>query len=264
MEERRESTASEEAFFLQQLEPSPIESPSSDAGPEKQLPDLPSPPHSLGLSGSGHGVAYYQPYLLLTRPYYQSFPLEPLLITLPITTHILSGLALRIHRRNGNLKRYGAANLSISSRLSKRLKVWPAVSWTSASGYILAPLVLTHAFVNRILPWVYEGGSSGVGLGYVAHGFARHPAIAWTGYVALVATASGHFVWGAARWNGWVEAGNGEKAKRRWWVINGVAIALAGLWMAGGLGVVGTGGLSEGWIGKGYDVLYSKVPLVKL
>ena len=138
------------------------------------------------------------------------------------------------------------------------------MSWTSASGYILAPLVLTHAFVNRILPWVYEGGSSGVGLGYVAHGFARHPAIAWTGYVALVATASGHIVWGAARWNGWVEAGNGEKAKRRWWVINGVAVALAGLWMAGGLGVVGTGGLSEGWIGKGYDVLYSKVPLVKL
>ena len=59
MEDRRESTASQEMFIsLQQLEPSPIESPSSDAAPEKQLPDLP-PPHSLGLSGSGHGVAYY-------------------------------------------------------------------------------------------------------------------------------------------------------------------------------------------------------------
>lgn len=28
-----------------------------------------------------------EPYLLLTRPYYQSFPLEPLLVTLPIATH---------------------------------------------------------------------------------------------------------------------------------------------------------------------------------
>jgi hypothetical protein len=205
-----------------------------------------------------------EPYLLLTRPYYQSFPLEPLLITLPITTHILSGLALRIHRRNGNLKRYGASNLPISSRLEKRLKVWPSVSWSSASGYVLAPLVLGHAFINRILPWIYEGGSSGVGLGFVAHGFARHPVLAWTGYVALVVTASGHFVWGAARWNGWVEGGTGKKAKRRWWVINGASLALAGLWMAGGLGVVARGGASDGWIGKSYDTLFSKVPLVNL
>ena len=129
---------------------------------------------------------------------------------------------------------------------------------------MLAPLVIGHAIINRTLPWVYEGGSSSVGLGFVSHGFAKHPAIAWTGYTALVGVASAHFVWGAAKWNGWVPVGTTKKAKRRWWLLHGVSIALAALWMAGGLGVVGRGGKADGWIGKNYDVLYSKVPLVKL
>jgi hypothetical protein len=203
-------------------------------------------------------------YLLLTRPYYQSFPLEPLLITLPITTHILAGLALRIHRRNANVARYGASNLSVSKRFESHVKVWPAMSWSSLSGYILVPLVAGHAFVNRTLPWIYKGGSSGVGLGFVSHGFARHPILAWGSYLALVGTAVGHIVWGVARWNGWVPVGKNKKAKRRRWTIHGIAAGFTALWMAGGLGVVGRGGLSEGWVGKGYDALYSNMPLVKL
>ncbi|KAH8660778.1 hypothetical protein BGZ60DRAFT_492106 [Tricladium varicosporioides] len=297
--ERRDSTASQDTFIsLQQLEPSPIESPEEDT--EKQLHSLSSPPPragTLGLSGS-HGVAYYltrlqkyssyvftiytsfhltntsllplltrslpesETYLLLTRPYYQSFPLESLLITLPVATHILSGVALRIHRRNANLARYGSAGLSVSERLQKGLKVWPKVSWSSASGYVLAPLVLGHAFVNRILPWVYEGGSSGVGLGFVSHGFASHPFVAWSGYTALISVAAGHFVWGAARWNGWVPIGTSKKAKRRWWVLNGVSVLFAGLWAAGGLGVVARFGRDDTWVGKGYNVLYSKIPML--
>lgn len=209
-------------------------------------------------------VSASEPYLLLTRPFYQSFPLEPLLVSLPIATHILAGLALRIHRRNANLEYYGASSLPISKRLEKRLKVWPAVSWTSLSGYILAPLVIGHAFVNRALPLIYEGGSSGVGLGFVSHGFARHPVVSWVGYMALLGVAAGHFVWGAARWNGWLPHGSDKRAKKRWWTINGLGLALAGLWMAGGLGVVARGGKEGGWVGKGYDVLYSKIPLLKL
>lgn len=205
-----------------------------------------------------------EPYLLLTRPYYQSFPFEPLLITLPIATHILSGLALRIHRRNANLARYGASTISVSSRLEKRLKVWPAVSWSSLSGFVLAPLVIGHAFTNRLLPWIYEGGSSGVGLGFVSHGFAKNPIVSWTGYVAMIGVAAGHFVWGVARWNGWVPVGNSKKAKRRWWTINGISAGLAALWMAGGLGVVARGGKADGWVGKGYESLYSHIPLLKL
>ncbi|KAH6705229.1 hypothetical protein BKA61DRAFT_617157 [Leptodontidium sp. MPI-SDFR-AT-0119] len=303
--DRRASTASQDTFIsLQQLDPSPIDTPPEL---EKQLEDYPpSPPSApkisatLGLSGSGHSSVYYckrlqkyssyaftifasfhitntsiiplltqsvpasETYLLLTRPYYQSIPLEPLLITLPVATHILSGLALRIHRRNANLARYGAANLSISDRFKRGLKIWPNMSWPSLSGYILTPLVLGHSFVNRLLPWIYEGGSSSVGLGFVSHGFAKHPFVAGTGYAALVAVGAGHFVWGIARWNGWIPVGSDKKAKRRWWTINGIAVALGALWMAGGLGVVGRGGLESGWIGKGYDNLYSKVPFVNL
>jgi hypothetical protein len=203
-----------------------------------------------------------EPYLLLTRPYYQSFPFEPLLITLPIATHILSGLALRFQRRNANLTRYGAANLPIKVRLEQRLKVWPAVSWNSLTGYILAPLVIGHAFVNRLLPWIYEGGSSSVGLGYVSHGFARYPFVSWASYTALVGVASAHFVWGAAKWNGWIPIGTTKKAKRRWWSIHAATVTLAALWMSGGFGVVARGGMADGWIGKSYDVLFSKIPLV--
>jgi hypothetical protein len=124
--------------------------------------------------------------------------------------------------------------------------------------------VLGHAFTNRLLPWIYEGGSSGVGLGFVSHGFAKHPALAWTGYTALVGIAAGHFVWGIARWNGWVLWENDKKAKRRWWVINGAAVTAAALWMAGGLGIVARAGKADGWVGKGYDELYAKIPLLKL
>jgi hypothetical protein len=203
-------------------------------------------------------------YLLLTRPYYQSTLLEPLLITIPITTHILAGLVLRIHRRNANLARYGVSNVPISKRFQQRLKVWPTMSWSSMSGYILAPLVLGHAAVNRTLPWIYEGGSSGVGLGYVSHGFAKHPALAWTGYAALVGVAAGHFVWGMARWQNLVPMGHDKKSKRRWWTINGLSAILAGIWMVGGLGIIGMGGKGEGWVGRGYDEIYSKIPLLKL
>jgi hypothetical protein len=61
--DRRESTASQETFIsLQQLDPSPIESPEYEL--DKQLPELPvpSPPprsSTLGLSGSGHSSVYY-------------------------------------------------------------------------------------------------------------------------------------------------------------------------------------------------------------
>lgn len=103
-----------------------------------------------------------------------------------------------------------------------------------------------------------------MGLGFVSHGFAKHPFIANTGYAALIAIGVGHFVWGIAQWNGFTPVGSDKKAKRRWWTINGIAAGVMALWMAGGLGVVGRGGLSEGWLGKGYDALYAKIPLVKL
>lgn len=311
---------------LQQLDPSPIDSPPLEA--DKQLPDRPRPPiltraSSLGLSGSGHSAVYYrmscwiavslcpvlmlrivvtrlqryssyafsifttfhitntsiiplitrsvpasEPYLLLTRPYYQSTFLEPLLITIPLVTHIASGVALRIYRRNHALVRYGARHATFDQR--RRAKIWPSISAISISGYILAPLVFGHAFVNRILPWWVEGGSSGIGLDYVSHGFAKHPWLSWVGYLALVAVASGHVVWGWAKWLDWTPAGagvlssGGAAGKRRWWSLHGIAAAVATLWMAGGLGVVARAGKATGWIAEGYEHLFAKVPLLRL
>lgn len=103
-----------------------------------------------------------------------------------------------------------------------------------------------------------------MGLEFVSHGFAKHPLVSWMGYVALVGIGAGHFVWGVARWTGWMPVGSDKKARRRWWTVNGIAAGVAALWMAGGLGVVGRGGLADGWVGKGYDALYAKIPFVRL
>ena len=205
-------------------------------------------------------------YLLLTRPYYQSSLLEPLIIVAPLTLHVVSGLALRLHRRRVTAKHYGA-----ETRSDRRKVAWPKVSGTSALGFMLTPLLFGHAFVNRILPLWVDGGSSGVGLEYVAHGFAKHPALAFSGYAVYVTVASWHVVWGWAKWlgltpdlMGWVSDEQGRELRKRWrwWACNGISMLIAAVWMAGGLGVVGRGGKATGWIGKGYDELYRRIPLV--
>lgn len=209
-------------------------------------------------------IAASDTYLLLTRPYYQSFPLEPLVVVAPLGLHLASGVALRLYRRRQNLARYGA-----ESRGDRRRVAWPALSGTSLAGYALAPLLLGHALVNRGLPLWYEGGSSSIGLEYVSHGFARHPLVSWAGFAALVGLAVGHSVWGWARWTGWtpgaVVAGGEEgrrRRERRWWGVNAVSLVVAAVWMAGGLGVVGRGGEVHGWVGKEYDELYRRIPVV--
>lgn len=201
-------------------------------------------------------------FLLLTRPFYQSFPLETVVVIAPLLTHILSGFALRVHRRNATLKRYGAGNLSIANRLRQRLRIWPGFNWAQASGYALVGLVGGHVYINRILPLIHEGGSSGVGLQFAAHGFARHPLLAWSAHTALLGVVAGHVAWGWAKWLGWLGPVDQKRAKRRWWTINGIAAVVAAIWAAGGLGVVARAGLATGWVGKGFDELYSKIPVL--
>ncbi|ESZ89608.1 hypothetical protein SBOR_10006 [Sclerotinia borealis F-4128] len=248
MEGRRDSNASDDTFIdLQQLDPSPIDSPPDW---DEKLPQLPSHASfgrssTLGLSGSGHGAVYYQ-----------SFPFEPLLIGLPLVAHITSGVALRLYRRRVAEKRYSShqpsSSLSYFSFLSP--KFWPSISYTSISGYILAPLVASHTFVNRIIPLIHEGGSSGVGLGYVAHGFAKHPKLAWTTYVALVGIGAGHMVWGAAKWLNLLSRGTEKEIRRIWWSLNSIVGLVGAIWYAGGLGIVARGGAETGWVGTGNGV----------
>ncbi|KAH9818164.1 Protein of unknown function (DUF1691), partial [Teratosphaeria destructans] len=143
------------------------------------------------------------------------------------------------------------------------------VSGASRLGYALVPLVLGHVVVNRAIPGGWPGGQSNVNLSYVGHAFARHPVVSWVGFAALIGVGVFHVTWGWARWLGWmpeqVPGSGGERGvrkRRRWCVINGVAAAVTGLWMAGGIGVIGREGEAPGYVGRMYDEMYRRIPVV--
>ncbi|RMZ91126.1 hypothetical protein DV736_g1636, partial [Chaetothyriales sp. CBS 134916] len=209
-------------------------------------------------------LAESEKQLLLTRPYYQSFPLEQLLIFGPIVSHVFSGIALRLYRRRRNAKRHGA----FTHKDRKRIP-WPKVSLTSALGFALYPMLVAHVITCRITPLEVEGGSSGVGLRYFAHGVAKHPIFANTAYATMLSVASWHFVSGAAKYlklsREYITDGGDfgrVKKRRRDWIISGVAATIAVVWIAGGLGVIGTGGQGAGWEAKQWDKIYEAVPIL--
>ncbi|KAH8195307.1 hypothetical protein TruAng_010530 [Truncatella angustata] len=228
-----------------------------------------------------NSVPYSEPFLLMAREIYQTRLSEPLLVGLPIVAHVASGLALRLIRRSQNLKRYGGATpgmyalhrsntsvLSTSEHSKHGLRIWPQLSYVSVAGYILIPPVVAHIFLNRILPLIVEGDSSNIGLQYVSHGFARHGLQPWIAYALLLTAGAGHFVWGWAKWlnlappMNWrkttVDKALRKRRSRAWWGINGLAALVAGVWAAGGLGVVARGGAAYGWLGKVYDAIYAR------
>nr|OQO30966.1 hypothetical protein B0A51_01771 [Rachicladosporium sp. CCFEE 5018] len=276
------------------------------SNPSTRPPPSQSPPPSshLGLSGNSHTPIYYllrlqkfssltflafatahitntsliplltrsvpasEPYLLLTRPYYQSWPIaEPLLIIAPLVIHVASGVGLRLYRRNLAAERYGAETRA--EKRKYRSALWPVLSSQSKLGYALVPIIAAHTLVNRVIPARTEGGSSNINLSYVSHGFARAPIISHIGYTALVGTAVWHFTWGIAKWSGVLpenisaQNGNGDARRaRRRWLIHGISALVTAVWMAGGLGVVGRAGEAGGWIGRGYDDMLRGVPVV--
>lgn len=217
-------------------------------------------------------------YLLLTRPVYQSPYLEHAVLTVPIVSHVLSGLALRSIRAVRRARFYGAE----PGYRRYLYNLWPAVSRQAQLGYLLAPLLGTHVLVNRVAPVIVDGGSSGVGLGYVAHGIARRPLFWNLFYPVFVAAGVWHFVGGCAAWMGWrvttarrergtsrkgsVRYPNGDlrirRQRRRWWVVNGLAALGASLWLAGGLGITGRAGLGAGWEAKSWNEIYRQVPIL--
>ncbi|KAF2712800.1 hypothetical protein K504DRAFT_372571 [Pleomassaria siparia CBS 279.74] len=203
-------------------------------------------------------------YLLLTRPFYQSALTEPLLVAIPLLAHVSSGIALRFYRRHQALRRYGA-----ESHQDRRKIPWPPFSGTSLLGYALLPFAGFHIWTTRILPLYMHGDSSMIGLGYISHGFALHPAVSFAGFAALVSAGVWHTTWGWARWLGLAPTQTTETGsqrsitkKRRWYNINGVAALVTGLWLAGSLGIIGRGGKTDGWIGREFDDLYKVVSLI--
>lgn len=203
-------------------------------------------------------------YLLLTRPYYQSFPLEPLLIFAPIVTHVVSGLALRIYRRRVAAYRHGAETHSQRKKIP-----WPKLSLTSALGYSLYPMFVLHILTMRIVPKNVDGSSAGVGLRYFAHGVAHDPWLTSLAYSVFVSVASWHFVTGSAKFlklskEYITESGQSGQLRKKWRgrLINAAAALTAAVWIAGGLGVIGRSGKGVGWEASNWDQIYKAVPLI--
>ena len=218
-------------------------------------------------------------YLLLTRPVYQSPTLEHVILTAPIVIHVASGVILRNIRASRRARRYGAENRAQRSLI----KFWPKMSLQARLGYLLVPFLGSHILVNRIVPLIADGGSSGVGLGYVAHGFSRNPVLWNIYYLGFVATGVWHIVGGWATWLGWrvTTARKGgqdkgtlggylgyreneqvvKKRKHMWWVVNSVAALGACTWLAGGLGIIGSAGPGSPWEAKNWNAIYKQIPV---
>src|SRR5687768_8732809 len=188
-------------------------------------------------------------YLLMTREIYQTSISEPLLVGFPVLAHVGSGIALRLLRRRENQRRYGSATPAMralhrsramedstgSLGSSKAWSPWPSLSWISASGYAFTVFFSAHVFTNRVLPLLVDGDSSNIGLAYVAHGFARHPAVSWAAYLGLLGVGCGHMVWGAFKWlgiapstDGWngragllVDKSTRRQRRRKWVAVQG-------------------------------------------
>lgn len=121
-------------------------------------------------------------------------------------------------------------------------------------------------WTTRILPIYMHGDSSLINLSYISHGFSLHPLVSFAGFTALVGVGAWHITWGWAKWLGLsptqvnpTESQRHLIRKRRWYSINAISALVAGLWLAGGLGIIGRDGATGGWIGREFDELYSKI-----
>ena len=219
-------------------------------------------------------------YLLLTRQIYQAPGFEHAILTIPILAHIASGIALRNIRASRRARLYGAE----PNHQNVLLKFWHGTNLQVRLGYSLVPLLGTHALVNRIVPLIVDGGSSSVGLGYVAYSFARSPTFWYLYYLVFVTVAVWHFVGGGAAWLGWGvntslwEWGNRDslmgylgssnfvqhlkRQRKIWWVVNGIAAVVASIWLTGALGIIARGGEGSGWEAKRWNDIYNQVPLI--
>lgn len=124
---------------------------------------------------------------------YQHPVIEPVLIYLPLTVHIVASLLRR--------------------RLYPR-SFPPKPNSHSISGFLLTPLALLHIFVHRIVPKSSRPPISSLSpaeldLSYVGHAVAKWPWISTVTYGALVALGVWHTVGGLAiisRRSGWARA----------------------------------------------------------
>jgi len=116
---------------------------------------------AFGLDASG--------VMLLTREYYQTPPLEPLLVWGSLAAHVVSSTVRRI-----------------------LLGVPRRPSLNSLAGYLLVPMVLGHAWTHRIAPARLGVSPSLLSYQFVSYSMATHPLSSWAIYGSLSLAACYH------------------------------------------------------------------------
>ncbi|KAL7007348.1 hypothetical protein EMMF5_003187 [Cystobasidiomycetes sp. EMM_F5] len=175
--------------------------------------------------------------MILTREYYQTSAIEPVLVWGSIIVHIVSGSIRR----------------AILLGPPKSLR---HLSWHSITGFLLMPLVAYHAWSHRLLPRKMAISPSLLSYQYVSYSLYKHPVTSWLGYTALTAAAIYHTAAGlrsivAAR----PKASRMPQHKA---LQSGYAALAAGV----GVGLVNlarSGSDVPLWLGKRYDQILEKL-----
>lgn len=171
--------------------------------------------------------------MLLTREYYQTDLLEPILVWGSLTAHVASGIA-------------------------RRAVIGPPKkpSLHSLTGFLLVPAVAAHAWIHRILPAKRGISPSFLSYQYVSFSLASYPITSWVAYTFLSLAGTYHAISGAR-----AIASGRRKAAR---LPDGVAGQAGFAAVAGSLGLGLVNLASQDvplWLGKRYlDVLQEAHP----
>lgn len=190
--------------------------------------------------------------LVIGRTIYQAPGFEPVLIA-SVTTHVLSGIFLRITRKIRNKKYYGKSShkpkdsdsgvilkpddkkdssyglggisslLGLGAKRSFVSRKW-GISPISFSGFVLVPMLFYHVLHQRFVPLFVDGDSSMITLEFIASAIAENPFKVVPGLVALVWLASYHMVSGARRY---LKLYGIRSSRVAYFIINGLSACAA-------------------------------------
>ena len=122
--------------------------------------------------------------LLLSRVLYQNELIEPCIVLGSVGAHVLSGVALRVIRRVQQYKNFGHL-------------IWlKDLNTLHGTGYLLIPTVAIHFGIVRLLPFLKDGGSESIGIGFLGHGFVQLRYLSWLIYPTLVTISTFHVAQG--------------------------------------------------------------------
>ncbi|ODV61082.1 Mcp1p ASCRUDRAFT_8041 [Ascoidea rubescens DSM 1968] len=131
--------------------------------------------------------------LMINREVYQNN--EFLLIYGSLTTHILSGILVRLFRRIRSRFKYGTFK-----KQKKNKGFFKSFNNLQLTGYILIPIVLFHILKERISPILVDGDSSFVDINYIIFQLKEHKFRTISGLNLLSILSIYHIIKGSVKW----------------------------------------------------------------